>query len=295
MAAVTPVPEAASAVPAPPRFAWGSRTFVMGIVNATPDSFSGDGLGDDVAAAVSRGLEQVAAGADILDVGGESTRPGAAPVSLREEMRRVLPVIAGLRRQTATPISVDTVKAEVADAALRAGANIVNDVWGLRRDRRLAEVAAARRAVLIIVHNRPARAVVDALGGVYPEVAYADLVSEVRTELLEAAGWAEAAGVPPDHIWLDPGIGFGKTPEQNLELLRRLPDLRTGHPLLVGPSRKSFIGRVLHLPAGERDHGTAAAVALCSAGGADIVRVHNVQAMVHTVRVADAISRVGGT
>jgi len=291
MAAVTPVSEAALGASAAPRFAWGARTFVMGIVNATPDSFSGDGLGDDVAAAVARGLGQIAAGADILDVGGESTRPGAALVSPEEEMRRVVPVISGLRRYTDVPISVDTVKAEVAEAALRAGANIVNDVWGLRRDRRIAAVAAHHGAVLIIVHNRPARAAVDALGGLYPQVAYADLLTEVRSELLEAAGWAEAAGLPRDRIWCDPGLGFGKTPAQSLELLRHLPGLKAGHPLLVGPSRKSFIGRVLDLPVGERDEGTAAAVALCSAGGADIVRVHNVGAMVRAVRLADAVCR----
>lgn len=273
------------------RFAWGTRTFVMGIVNATPDSFSGDGVGQDVGLAVARGLEQVAAGADILDIGGESTAPGAAPVPAEVELARVLPVIAALRRQTGVPISVDTVKAEVAEAALAAGADIVNDIWGLRRDRRIADVAGRAGAVLVLVHNRPARPVRDALGGMYAEAAYADLVGEVRAELAEAAGWAEAAGVAPERIWLDPGLGFGKTPAQNLALLRQLPALRGDRPLLLGPSRKSFIGRVLGLPPEQRDEGTAAAVALCCAGGADLVRVHNVAAMVRAVRVADAVCR----
>ena len=273
------------------RFAWGTRTFVMGIVNATPDSFSGDGVGQDVGLAVARGLEQVAAGADILDIGGESTAPGAAPVPAEVELARVLPVIAALRAHTDVPISVDTVKAEVAEAALHCGADVVNDVWGLRRDRHLADVAAAAGAALIVVHNRPAAAVVDALGGMYPEVSYGDVVADVRAELLQAAGWAEAAGVAPQDIWLDPGIGFGKTPSQNLELLRRLPELRLGRPLLVGPSRKSFIGRVLEVPAPARDPGTAAAVALCAAGGADVVRVHNVRDMAMAARPADAVCR----
>jgi len=280
-----------TAVPSVPLLPWGSRTFVMGIVNATPDSFSGDGLDHDVAAAVARGLRQAADGAHILDVGGESTRPGATAVALREELERVLPVIAGLRRGTGRPISIDTVKPEVADAALGAGACIVNDVWGLRRDRRLAEVAADHGAALVIVHNRAAAPTKDALGGMYAEVGYADLIAEVRAELLEAAAWAEGAGVRPERIWCDPGLGFGKTPAQSLELLRRLPELRLGYPLLVGPSRKSFIGRVLGLPVGEREEGTAAAVALCVAAGADIVRVHDVRGMARVAAVADAIRR----
>ena len=274
-----------------PDFPWGRRTLVMGIVNCTPDSFSGDGCGSDPAAAVRRGLEQAAAGADMLDVGGESTRPGAPEVGADEELRRILPVIEGLRRVCSLPISVDTIKAEVADAALHAGACIVNDVWGLRRDRRMAEVAACHGAGLIIVHNRPAQARVDALGGMYPEVTYRDLIGEVRAELTEAAAWAMQAGVPRGDVWCDPGLGFGKTPSQNLELLRRVGELRTGHPLLVGASRKSFIGRVLGLPAAERDPGTAACVSLAVAGGADVVRVHNVGMLTQVTRMADAVWR----
>lgn len=275
--------------PAGPDLPWGRRTFLMGIVNCAPDSFSGDGCAD-AASAVARGLEQAAAGADILDVGGESSRPGAEPVPADVEAGRVLPVLAALRA-AGRPLSIDTQKADVAAAALAAGARIVNDVWGLRRERRLAELAAAHGAALVIVHNRTARPAVDGLGGLYPEAPYADLLGEVRRELLEAAGWAEAAGLPRDRIWLDPGLGFGKTPAQSLELLRRLPELRLGYPLLVGPSRKSFIGRVLGLPVGQRLEGTAAAVALAAAGGADLVRVHDVAAMARVVAVADAVCR----
>lgn len=274
-----------------PEFPWGRRTFVMGIVNCTPDSFSGDGCGSDPAAAVHRGLQHAAAGADILDVGGESTRPGAPEVGLEEELARVLPVIRGLCRASVVPVSIDTVKAEVAEAALEAGACIVNDVWGLRRDRRLAEVAARHGAGLVVVHNRRAEPRVDALGGMYPHVAYGDLVDEVRAELMESVAWAREAGVLPGRIWCDPGLGFGKTPGQNLELLRRLGELQTGAPLLVGASRKSFIGRVLGRPVAERDLGTAACVSLAVAGGADVVRVHNVEAMIQVVQMADAVCR----
>lgn len=290
-------PVAAAPGPAPRplsgggRWNWGRRTHVMGIVNATPDSFSGDGLGGDAAAAVRRGLAHAEAGAAILDVGGESSRPGAQPVDAALELGRVLPVVSGLRQAIEVPISIDTVKPEVADEALRAGASIVNDVWGLRRDPAMAEVVARHGAILILVHNRAATPIVDGLGGMYPHVAYADLLSEVRSELLAAAAAAEAAGVSRDAIWCDPGLGFGKTPAQSLELLRRLPELRLGYPLLVGPSRKSFIGRILGAPVTERDQGTAAAVALCAAGGADVVRVHDVRAMVEVVAVADAVCR----
>ncbi len=274
-----------------PDLAWGRGTYIMGIVNATPDSFSGDGCGPDPAAAVARGLEQARAGCHLLDVGGESTRPGAEPVSAEEEGRRVVPVIAALARQIDLPISVDTTKPEVAEAALAAGARILNDVWALRHARVLAELAARHGAALILMHNREAAATVDQLGGMYPEVAYRDLLGEVRTELWEAARWAEEAGVPRRRIWLDPGLGFGKTPAQSLEILRRLAELRGPYPLLVGPSRKSFIGRVTGRPAPERDPGTAAAVALAVAAGTDVVRVHDVASMLQVTAVADAICR----
>lgn len=273
-----------------PDLPWGRGTFVMGIVNVTPDSFSGDGCLDP-AAAIAHGLAQVRAGCHLLDVGGESTRPGAKPVAVDEELRRVVPVIAALARQTDIPISVDTTKAEVAEAALAAGARIVNDVWGLRRCPALASIAARHGAALVIMHNRGAVAAVDELGGMYPDVVYRDLVGEVRGTLTEAAGWAEAAGIPRQRIWLDPGLGFGKTPAQSLELLRRLGELRGRHPLLVGPSRKSFIGRISGRSSPDRDPGTAAAVAMAIAAGADIVRVHNVETMRQVALVADAICR----
>ncbi len=272
-------------------FLWGTRTHVMGIINVTPDSFSGDGLGDDVVAAVDRGLALAREGADILDVGGESTRPGADPVSAEVEMRRVLPVITALRERTDLPISIDTYKAEVALAAMQAGAVMVNDVWGLRRDRRLAGVVAEGGATLIITHNRPAVPTVDALGGMYAGTAYIDLVTEVRQELRESVSWAETAGVPAGRIIVDPGLGFAKTPAQNLVLLRSVAAFRDRYPVLIGPSRKSFIGRILGVPAAERDEGTEAVVALVAAQGADIVRVHNVRAMVAVVRMVDAIMR----
>lgn len=274
-----------------PRWRWGSRTFLMGVVNNTPDSFSGDGCGGDAEAAVARGLAQARAGAALIDVGGESTRPGAPPVPEEVELARTVPVVRALAARTDVPVSIDTCKPAVAAAALEAGARVVNDVWGLRRQRALADVAAAYGAALIVVHNRPARPTVDDLGGMYAEASYADLMGEIADELQEAAAWAEAAGVAPEDVWLDPGLGFGKTPAQSLEVLRRLRELRLGRPLVVGPSRKSFIGRVLGLPVGQREEGTAAAVALAVAGGADVVRVHDVRAMARVAAVADAVVR----
>ena len=273
-----------------PDLAWGRATYIMGIVNVTPDSFSGDGCPEH-AAAIAHGLAQARAGCHILDVGGESTRPGAAPVPAQEEMRRVVPVIAALARKADVPISVDTTKPEVAEAALDAGACVINDVWGVRHARELADLAARRGAALVVMHNREAAPTVDALGGMYPEVEYGDLIADVRAELLAAAARAEAAGVPPQRIWVDPGVGFGKTPGQSLDILRHLAEFRGRYPLLVGPSRKSFIGRVTGRPAGERDPGTAAAVALAVGAGADIVRVHDVAAMAQGATVAEAITR----
>jgi len=280
-------------------FTWGSRTWIMGIINATPDSFSGDGLlargGDWVAAAVALGQAQVAVGAHILDVGGESTRPGSVPISVEEELRRVIPVIHALAAVVEVPISIDTYKAAVAAEALKAGAAIVNDVWGLRQDPELARVVADQGAALIVMHNRsrPQDAVAQArLGSRYVGVEYSDLLGEVRSELMHSVEQALAAGVPPDRIIIDPGLGFGKTVEQNLELLDRLNELTDlGYPLLVGPSRKSFVGYTLDLPPAQRVEGTAAAVAIAIARGADIVRVHDVDVMARVVRMADAITR----
>ncbi len=279
-------------------FEWGARTYVMGIVNATPDSFSGDGLirGDEwVAAAVAYGEAQVAAGADLLDVGGESTRPGSRPVPLDEELARVLPVIRALAQRVSVPISVDTYKAEVARRAVAAGATMINDVWGLRMDPDMARVAAETGAAVVLMHNRsqPKDAVQEArLGGRYVGVRYEDLIGDIRRELQASVDLALAAGVRPERILLDPGLGFGKTVEQNLELVRRFGEFRAlGYPLLAGPSRKSFIGYTLDLPPDQRVEGTAAVVALCIQQGADIVRVHDVALMSRVARMADAVVR----
>lgn len=270
---------------------WGAKTYVMGIVNVTPDSFSGDGV-TDVAAAVARAEQFVRDGADILDVGGESTRPGAAFVSEEEERARVVPVIQALAARLAVPISVDTSRASVAAAALASGATMVNDVWALHRDPALAGVVARSGAALVLMHNRAATATVDALGGHYDDVRYADVVADVIAWLRESIAVAVAAGIPRAQLIADPGIGFGKTVAQNIELMRRLPELHAlDVPLLVGTSRKSFIGLTLNLPVEDRLEGTAATVALAIAGGADIVRVHDVRAMVRVVRMTDAIIR----
>jgi len=281
-------------------FEWGRQTYIMGIINVTPDSFSGDGTlrvpnGDWVARAVAQGQSQVAAGAHLLDVGGESTRPGSQPVPLDEELRRVLPVVAGLAQSVSVPISIDTYKAETARQALDAGATVINDVWGLRMDPAMGRLAAERGAALILMHNRsrPKDAAQSAqLGGRYVGVDYADLMPDIARELSESVQMALRAGVSADRIILDPGIGFGKTVEQNLELVDRLAELQSlGYPLLVGPSRKSFVGYTLNLPPEQRLEGTAAAVALAIDRGADIVRVHDVEAMARVARIADAIVR----
>ncbi len=275
---------------------WGERTFVMGVVNVTPDSFSGDGLlarHDPIAAAVDQATAMVEAGADILDVGGESTRPGSDAVDEAEEIARVRPVIAAIRRALEVPISIDTSKAAVAEAALDAGADLVNDVWAMSADPRMADVVARARVPVVLMHNRLATAATGGpVGGHYADVRYDDVVADVRNALLGLAEAARGAGIPPEHIILDPGLGFGKTPAQNLELLDRVDELRSlGWPILVGPSRKSFVGAALGLPPGDRLEGTAAAVAVAVARGADIVRVHDVAAMVRVARMADAIVR----
>ncbi|MFQ5611291.1 MAG: dihydropteroate synthase [Anaerolineae bacterium] len=271
----------------------------MGILNVTPDSFSGDGLlagGEDwIGRAVAQARGFFADGADLVDLGGESTRPGAQPVGAAEEMARVVPVIERLVAAGLGPVSIDTYKAEVARAALEAGADMVNDVWGLRRDPALAGVVAAHRAPVVLMHNRSRPEAVTSdprLGGMYLGTEYHDLLEDVKAELRQSIALAHQAGIPDEHILLDPGLGFGKTVAQNLELIDRLEELRTlGYPLVVGPSRKSFIGRTLNLPAGQRLEGTAATVAVAAARGADVVRVHDVAAMARVARMADAIVR----
>lgn len=260
-------------------FEWGSRTYVMGIINVTPDSFSLDGLGYDVEAAVEQASRFVAEGADILDVGGESTRPGHKPVPLDEELRRVLPVVEALAREFSVPISIDTYKAEVARRAVAAGATMVNDVWGLRADPDMAEAVAAAGVPVVLMHNQD-------------DTEYRNLMDDLIDSLGESVDRALRAGVKWENIIVDPGIGFGKTWQHNLEVLARLAELKSlGRPILLGTSRKSTIGRVLDLPVQDRLEGTAATVALGIAHGADIVRVHDVKEMVRVSRMADAMVR----
>ena len=260
-------------------FRWGSRTYVMGVVNVTPDSFSGDGMAGRLEDAVEQALLFEAEGADIIDVGAESTRPGHAPVSVEEELSRLLPVLEGIVAAVSIPVSVDTYKPEVARRAVDAGAVMINDVWGPRVGEGMAAAAAETRAPLMLMHNQNG-------------TEYGDLMPEVAVSLARAAETAEAAGVRRESLILDPGIGFGKTADHNLEILSRLGELKAlGFPLMVGTSRKSTIGLVLDLPVEERLEGTAATVALSIAGGADIVRVHDVEAMVRVARMSDAVVR----
>jgi dihydropteroate synthase len=262
------------------------RTHVMGILNVTPDSFSDGGRFAGEAEAIRQGVAMAAEGADIVDVGGESTRPGAEDVDAGEETRRVVPVIRALAAAVDVPISIDTTKASVAEAALEAGAVIVNDVSAMRADPAMAEVVAASGAGLVLMHmlGTPRTMQVD------PR--YDDVVVQVVDALLGWAAAAEAAGVERERIVIDPGIGFGKTAEHNLTLLRHLDRMvLTGYPVLVGPSRKSFIGLTLGLPVDERLEGTAAAVAWSVAAGAQLVRVHDVRPMVRVVRMTEAIMR----
>ncbi|GAB4579267.1 MAG: hypothetical protein Fur0022_20050 [Anaerolineales bacterium] len=279
-----------------PIFAWGTRTYVMGILNITPDSFSGDGLLTSPLSALEQAQRFVEAGVSILDVGGESTRPGSSPVGADEETRRVIPVIRALAEAfPGFPISIDTYKAVVAQAALEVGATMVNDVWGLRADPAMGTVVARHGVPVILMHNRskPAHAEIEArLGGRYVGVQYENLLEDVKRELLASVALAHAAGISDEKIILDPGLGFGKTVPQSLELLNRLDEIKAlGYPVLLGPSRKSFIGYTLNLPPDQRVEGTAAAIAIGIARGADIVRVHDVEAMVRVAKMTDAIVR----
>ncbi len=280
-------------------FNWSSRTYIMGILNVTPDSFSGDGIiakGDAVTAAVNQARDFLASGADILDVGGESTRPGSAPVNADEEMERVIPVIQALNKNfPETLISVDTYKAQVAEEAIKSGAHIINDVWGLRADDGLALVAAKYKTPVILMHNRSNPASVEVrekFGNAYVGAEYENLIEDVKRELLENVAIATKAQIADSLIVLDPGIGFGKTREHNLELVNRLDEIRElGYPILLGTSRKSFIGFTLDLPADQRVEGTAATVAVGIARGADIIRVHDVKEMARVAKMTDAIVR----
>jgi dihydropteroate synthase len=258
------------------RFEWGARTYVMGIVNVTPDSFSGDGLGNDADAAVAQGLRMVNEGADMLDVGGESTRPGHVPITTADEIARTEGVVRRLAVEADVPVSIDSYKREVAELAIAAGATILNDVWGLTRTPALAELAAEHGCALVLMHNQDGT---DYAG---------DLMEEIKRFLGAAAARAVAAGVPKPKVIVDPGIGFGKTAEHNWEVMRRFAELKElGHPILIGTSRKSFIGKLLDLPVTDRLEGTAATVVAAVLRGADIVRVHDVLQMTRVARVAD--------
>ena len=258
---------------------WGLRTYVMGIINLTPDSFSGDGLAADVDSAVALALKMEGDGADIIDIGAESSRPGASPVSAAEELERLMPGLEAVCAAVKIPVSVDTYKASVAASAIDAGASIINDVWGFLADGEMARVAADAGVPVVLMHNQR-------------EARYRDLVPDVIEGLNRSVSVATGAGVDEGNIVVDPGIGFGKTADHNLELLRRLPEIKEmGFPMLLGVSRKSTIGRLLNLPEDDRVEGTAAAVSLSIVGGADIVRVHDVKQMVRVVRMTDAVVR----
>ena len=271
-------------------FRWGERTYVMGIINVSPDSFSGDGLANEKSA-LAQAQIMATEGADILDIGGESTRPGAPPVSVEVELARVIPALRQIFGQVGIPISIDSTKYEVVHQALEAGAAIINDQWGLKQEPRLAELAAEKGVPLILMSNQRDKGGYDA--NIKRDTAsYCDIMDEVTRSLSNSIQQAERAGVPSENIIIDPGLGFGKTWQFDMEIIRRLDELKTlNKPILIGPSRKSFLKMILNLPASERVEGTSAAVAIAIAKGADIVRVHDVKEMTRVCRVSDAIMR----
>ena len=266
-------------------FRWGEKTYIMGVVNLSPDSFSGDGIGADIPRTLEQARRMVDEGADIIDVGGESTRPGTEPLSIEdvdEELALVIPAIERLVKEINVPVSIDTYKSRVAERALEAGAAMINDIWGLKKDPALARLAAEKRVPVILMANErdaPPKA---------------GIVAKVMADLQNGVKIAQAAGVPPQDIIVDPGIGFGKTLEQNLELINRLAELKAlGKPILLGTSRKSMIGMVLELPPDERLEGNLAVTAIGIANGADMVRVHDVKETALVCRMSDAIIRRG--
>jgi dihydropteroate synthase len=272
-------------------FRWGQRTYVMGVVNVSPDSFSGDGIAD-AEQAIAKGKRLASEGADIIDIGGESTRPGSTPASIDEELRRVVPVVEKLAKEVAVPLSVDTYKLAVARQALDAGANMINDIWGLQKEPALADLAAEKGVPIVLMSNQR-------------DSPCHDIMSAVISDLKRAIKQALSAGMPWENIIVDPGIGFGKTQQQNLEALQHLEELQAlGRPILLGSSRKSFIGWVLDLtpeqrssevafvpPGDQRLEGTAATIAIGIAKGADIVRVHDVKVMARVCKMSDALVR----
>lgn len=265
---------------------FGQRSLIMGILNVTPDSFSDGGCYLDVAAAINHAKEMVKDGADVIDVGGESSRPGASPASAEEELARVLPVVEGLVEEISVPVSIDTCKSEVARRALETGAHIVNDITALQGDAEMARVVAEMGAGVILMHMRGSPRTMQ------QSPVYDDVVSDISAWLHRRIEYAKTEGIPPDRIVIDPGIGFGKTVNHNLEILRRLDEFRLlNKPILIGTSRKSFIGKILDLPVNSRIEGTAATITWAIAHGADMVRVHDVKAMHRVARMTDALCR----
>ncbi|WP_188698092.1 dihydropteroate synthase [Pullulanibacillus camelliae] len=257
----------------------GDRTLIMGILNVTPDSFSDGGAYNHVEKAVEHALDMCAAGADIIDIGGESTRPGHTPVPVDIELARVLPVIQGIRQVSDIPISIDTYKAETAKQAIEAGADVINDVWGAKADPDMAKVAAAYRVPIILMHNRH-------------DLNYTDLLEDMKCDLIESIQMAKAAGVTDQQIWIDPGIGFAKTHDHNLEVMQHLESLHElGYPMLLATSRKRFIGETLGLDVQDRLEGTGATVCLGIAKGCQMVRVHDVKPIARMVKMMDAMVR----
>jgi dihydropteroate synthase len=272
-------------------FRWGERTYIMGIINTSPNSFSGDGV-TDVEAAIAQAYRMIEDGADILDIGGESTRPGAEPVTIEEELKRVIPLIERLASRIDVPISIDSYKSEVAGRALEAGAAMINDQWALKKDPRLADLAVATGVPLILMSNQ--RDIGGFDGTIQRDTAwYGDPIAEVLRSLRWSIDIALKVGVPAENLIVDPGLGIGKNWKHDLEIIRRLDELKVlARPILLGPSRKSFIKMVLDLPADDRVEGTAASVAIGISKGADIVRVHDVKQMVRVARMTDAIMRI---
>jgi len=278
---------------------WGKRTYVMGIINLTSDSFSGDGtlqFRDPIQYALKKAKQFLKDGADILDIGAESSRPGSKPISASIELGRLLPVLIALKKENFKGIiSIDTYKAEVARQCLENGADWINDIWGHRKDADLANILSQYRAPVILMHNRSKHSAVEnneRLGASYQGAVYSNFMEEIKKDLLESVSIAYKAGINKENIILDPGIGFGKTVGQNLVLINRLDEIKAlGFPILIGPSRKSFIGLVLDLPVEERLEGTAACLAVGITRGADIVRVHDVKYMSRIVKVTDALTR----
>ncbi len=268
------------------QLSFGPRTLIMGILNVTPDSFSDGGSYLDVAAAISHAKEMVEDGADIIDIGGESSRPGASPALTEEELARVLPVVEGLVDEISVHVSIDTCKSEVARRSLEAGAHIVNDITALQGDAEMAKVVVEMNAGVILMHMSGTPRTMQ------HSPVYNDVVSEVSSWLQRRIEEAETGGIPPDRIVIDPGIGFGKTVDHNLEILRRLDEFRhLNKPILIGTSRKSFIGKILDLPVNNRIEGTAATITWAIAHGADMVRVHDVKTMRRVARMTDALYR----